>query len=66
MGASPVLHWYESSGNEFNELAKISALPLESYLIELCMPLASVKLDIECKFFLDASLFWANDESCST
>lgn len=30
------------------------------------MPLASVKLAITRKFFLDANLSWVNEESCST
>ena len=33
--------------------------------IELGMPLASVKLTIERKFFRDANLSWVNEEYCS-
>ena len=34
--------------------------------IDLFVPLASIKLDIEQKFFRDAKLSWLNEESCST
>ena len=30
----------------------------------LGMPFATVKLDIERKFFLDANLSWVNEKSC--
>ena len=41
------------------------ALLPEFSSIELGMPLASVKLDIERKFFWDTKLSWVNEESCS-
>ena len=40
-------------------------LLLEFSSIELGMPLASVKLDIERKFFRDANLSWVNEGICS-
>ena len=49
-----------------NELSKAGELLPEFSSIELGMPLASVKLDIERKFSWDANLSWVNEESCFT
>ena len=48
-----------------DELAKAGALLPEFSSIELGLPLASVKLDIEQEFFQDANPSWVNEGSCS-
>ena len=48
-----------------DELARAGVLLPEFSSIELGIPLASVKLDIERKFFRDANPFWVNEKSCS-
>ena len=48
-----------------DELARAVALLPEFSSIELGAPLASIKLDMERKFFRDANLSWVNEESCS-
>ena len=49
-----------------DKLVKAGVSLLESSSIESGMPLSSVKLNIERKFFRDANLTWINVESCST
>ena len=58
LGTSPVSHWCGSP-----RVLHSFRNPLS---IELGMPVASVKLNIERKFFRDANQSWANKESCCT
>ena len=48
-----------------DELARADALLPEFSSVELCMRPATVKLDIERKFFRDVNLNSVNEESCS-